>query len=402
MPKRAKKRAPQELTRKQRSRLEKERRMERLLIIGVIAVTVLVVGVLVYGFVVEKVVKAREAVAVVGDDSITTAEFQARVRFSRMQMQSELQFWRRQQLSLDPTDAESQTYLEYIQGNIRELEGQLSPVNALSIGEQALDQLIQEELVRQEAQRRGISVAPEDLQREIEQFFGYDRNPPAPTPELADTAVLTSTQAVTPALESTALPTPTPMTEEAFRQAYNSYVTGSLKPVGITEKQYRSWVEAALLTEQVQEQIQAEVPDTADQVKLGYLVVDDEERANDLADRLDAGEDFQALVDELQEDEQGTGYGTELDWLPRGLLESRLDAELADLAFDLEVGQRSEPLPDQDGALYSIIQVTGREVRELDQFQRESLGQEVFQEWLDAQQVLVERKTYQDRVPTDP
>jgi len=376
--------------------------MEKLLIIGVIAVAVLLVGVLAYGFVVEKVVKAREAVAVVGDSPITTAEFQARVRFSRMQMQRELQFWRQQQLSLDPTDAESQTYLEYIQGNIRELEGQLSPANALTIGEQALDQLVQEELVRQEAQRRGISVAPEDLQQEIEQFFGYDRNPPTPTPGLADTSAVTSTDVLTPALESTPLPTPTPMTEEAFRQLYSTYLTESLKPLGITERQYRSWVEAALLTEKVQEQIQAEVPDTADQVKLRYLVVDDEERANGLADRLDAGEDFQTLVDELEEDEQVTGYGTELDWLPRDLLEGRLDAELADLAFDLEVEQRSQPVPGQDGAFYTIIEVTGRQVRELDEFQRESLGQSAFQEWLDAQQVLVKRKTYQDRVPTDP
>jgi hypothetical protein len=134
MAKKAKKHAPKELTRKQRSRLERERRVERLLIIGVVAVGVLVVGVLAYGFIFENVVKAREAVATVGDTPIRAADFQARVRFSRMQMQTELQFWRGQQLTLDPTDPDSQMYLEYIQGNIRELEGQLSLTNALSIG----------------------------------------------------------------------------------------------------------------------------------------------------------------------------------------------------------------------------------------------------------------------------
>jgi hypothetical protein len=94
--------------------------------------------------------------------------------------------------------------------------------------------------------------------------------------------------------------------------------------------------------------------------------VDSEERASELAARLDGGEDFQTLVDELEADENVTGYGTELDWLPRSMLERRLDVELSDLAFELEVGQHSGPVPSQDGTRYSIIEVVGREDRELD------------------------------------
>ena len=50
----------------------------------------------------------------------------------------------------------------------------------------------------------------------------------------------------------------------------------------------------------------------------------------------------------------------------------------------------------------AIVEVVGRENRELDQYVRESLGDAAFQEWLNAQQALVERKTYADRVPTQP
>jgi parvulin-like peptidyl-prolyl isomerase len=401
MAKKTKKRAPKELTRKQVSRLERERRTERFLIWGVIAVGALVVGVLTYGFVVERVLKAREAVAVVGDTPIMTADFQSRVRFARMQVQAELQYWRQQQQVLDPTDADVQPLLEYIQGNIRDLQSQLSPVNALNIGEQALDELIQDELVRQEAERRGITVAPEELQQEIEQFFGYDRNPATPTPGPAVTFPLTPTGVLTTAPTSTPLPTPTPMTEQAFRERYDDYLQ-SLRSQGISEKQYRSWVEASLLVEGLREQIQAEVSPTADQVKLRYLVVDSEEQANELAARLDAGEDFQALVDGLEEDEESSGYGTELDWLPRSILELRLDAELADLAFELAVGEHSQPVVSEDGTRYTIVQAAGREMRELDEVMRGSLGEAAFQEWLEAQQVLVERRTYVDRVPTEP
>jgi hypothetical protein len=148
--------------------------------------------------------------------------------------------------------------------------------------------------------------------------------------------------------------------------------------------------------------MQAEIPAAVDQVKLRYLVVDSEDRAQELSARLDAGEDFQALADELREGEEASGYGTELDWLPRDVLARRLDAELADLAFDLEVGERSPPVVSQDGSLYTIIHVVGHEVRQLEEEMRDSLGDAVFQEWLDSQQILVERRTYQDRVPTEP
>ena len=97
MAKKTKKRAPKELTRKQLSRLERDRRMERILRWSVIAVTVVVVGVLAYGLIVEKVVKARQSVATVNGTPITTAEFQARVRFRRMQMSSELGYLFQQQ-----------------------------------------------------------------------------------------------------------------------------------------------------------------------------------------------------------------------------------------------------------------------------------------------------------------
>lgn len=401
MAKKTKKRAPKELTRKQRSRLERESRTERFLIWGVIAVGALIVGVLTYGFVVERVIKAREAVAVVGDVPITTTEFQARVRLARMQIQTELQYWREQQQVLDPTDTDVQPFLEYIQGNIRDLQGRLSPMNALTIGEQALDQLTQEELVRQEAERRGIIVAPEELQQQIEQFFGYDRDPATPTPEPTVTFPLVSTDVLTSAPTPTPLPTPTPITEQAFRERYDDYLQ-SLKSQGISEKQYRSWVESSLLVDRLREQLEAEVSPTADQVKLRYLLVDGEERGNELAARLDAGEDFQALVDELEEDEESIGFGTELDWLPRSMLELRLDAELADLAFELEVGEHSQPVLGEDGTLYTIIQVAGREMREVDDAMRGSMGDAAFQEWLEAQQVLVERREYEDRVPTEP
>jgi len=391
MAKKTKKRASSELTRKQRSRLEQDLRIERILKWSVAAVAAVVVVVLVYGFVTENVIKARQSVATVGGASITTADFQARVRFVRMQMSSELTYLFQQQQTLDPTDPDAQFLLEYLQNNIGDLQSQLALENALIIGDQALDQLIEAELVRQEAESRGISISSEELQEAVELYFGYERNPATPV----------ATSPVTPTDELDVAPTPTPMTEEGFLQGYENFLD-TIKSLDISEPQYRSWVESSLLLEKLQEQMGTQVPTMADQVKLLYLFVDDVAVASQAVAQLDAGDDFQALIDELQADETITAYGGELDWSPRDILERNFDAELADLAFSLEVGGHSQPVPSQDGMQYIVIEVVGHEEHELEQSVREQLGAEIFQEWLEGQQVLVARGTYRDRVPTNP
>jgi len=391
----AKRRAPKELTRKQISRLERERRMEQALLWGLGVVVVLVVGVLAYGLIFENVIRTRQAVAIVDGVPITTAEFQARVKYTRMQMLSELNYLYQQQQLLDPNDADTQYYLQYIQSNIQELQNQLSDENALIIGEQAMDQLIQEALIRQEAQQRGITVSSQEIEEQIEQFFGYQRNPPTPTPTPTVTEPLTDTEP-TP----TPLPTPTPVTEEEFHRRYNNFLQ-QLKDLGVPERLYRTWVESSLLMDKVREQMRAELPTTDDQVKVRYITVDDEQRAQEMLSRLEAGEDFQALVDELRADEEVNGYGYELGWFPKDMLSSSLGETIAQQAFDMNVGERSQLIQGEDGNWY-IIEVLGHEERPLEEYILNQRADEAFQSWLDTQQIKVERGSYRDRVPTEP
>jgi len=402
MSKRTTKRATKELTRKQRSRLEREKLMERIIIWGVVALTVIVVGILGAGLIVEHVVKARQPVATVGGVPITTADFQARVRFTRMQLNNQLEYLYAQQQALDPTDPANKSYLEYIQGNIRNLQEQLSESNALIIGEQTLEQMIQDELIRQEAKRRNITVSKEELQEEIEQYFGYQRNPPTPVPLPTETAPVTASAVLTPT--ATPLPTPTPLSEQEFQRRYNEFLK-SLKALKISERQYRSWVEASLLLDKVRAQFIEEAPTVAEQVKLRYISAGSEEKAKELVARLDAGEEMQTLIEEAQQQDEEAGndlYGNELDWYPKSILANYLGKEVADAAFTLEVGGHSQPILSQSNR-YMVIEVLGREVRELDAFSRQQLGEEAFQEWLKTQEeIAVTRGTYRDRVPVEP
>lgn len=393
-------RAPQEqLTRKERSRLEKERHIQKLLMWGLGIVGVLIIGVLAYGVAAETILKPREPVAVVEGSPITTSEFQARVRFQRLQLQNQLLYLYQQQqfvMGEDP-DQDTQSFQEYIQSEISNLESQLAAANAELIGRQVLDQMIQERLVRLEADRRGIEVPADAVQDLIHEIFGYT---PDAASVLPASSPLTETESITPA---EAAPVPTEMTEAEFRELYNEYMRESLRPLGISEQQYRSWIEASLLIEALQEDMKQELPQEAEQAKLDVLLLNNEQQAAEVAERLDAGDGFEALAEEIEGDEEQPGYRSELDWIPTDMLESQLGQEFADLALDLEIDGYTDPITmGEEDPTYYIIRLAGREVRALDEALQEQMVNEAYRSWLEAQQTFVERRPISGRVPTQP
>jgi parvulin-like peptidyl-prolyl isomerase len=197
------------------------------------------------------------------------------------------------------------------------------------------------------------------------------------------------------------MPTPTPMTEAEFEQRYDNFMR-NLKTLKITEQQYRSWVEVSLIQEKLQEAFTEETPSTADQVTLRYIQVDDQELADEVAARWQAGEEHEALLEELRANEDVSAFGSEVDWLPLDALEGRFDPQLAAFVFEMTVGEISPPMLSASGFEYVIFELLGHEERELDDFFRQQLGSEAFQTWLEAEEALAERGAYRDRVPTDP
>lgn len=396
MARRTRRRVPKELARKRLSRVERDRRMQRFLVWGIVVVSALVVGVLGYGLLAENVLKVREPIATVNGVPISVAEFQARTRLIRLSLHQQVNHLSAWQQTLDPNDPDTSTYLQHIQSQIRSLRNRLEPENALSIGEEARNQLVQEELVRQESVRRGITVSPDEVQRRLELDFGYIRNPATPTPEPTAVSPMTFTVLLTP--EPTPTPAATPISEEEFRRRLNE----TLRQIKASEQMLRSWVEKALLAEKLQEQMMAEVPTTADQVKLRFLSAISETLANDLFVRLEAGEDFQALADELEA--SGNGSSSEIEWSIREDVELFFGAEIAEVVFGMAAGERSRPLPNVSNTRYFVIEVLGREVRELNEATRRRLGSQAFQAWLrEAEQTSVElRPLDASLVPTEP
>ena len=354
------------ITKKQLSRREQEMRQLRILgiVFGITAAAVLFV--LGFGWYQEYVAKPSAPVATVNGKTISTRDYQAMVRYRDYELRSTIARAQSQLNSLDPTNEDQAFLVSYMQQQIQQLNSKRSTL-ALDTYEQMVD----DELIRQEAARRGIQVTSAELQLEIEKQFGYDRNPPTPTPTPITTTVDSS---ITPE------PTKAPMTQTEFETNYNSYAVALRKNLGFSEQTFRRLFESGLYHTKLQEALALEVSPTAEQVHARHILVATEDEAKKVLDRLHTGEDFAALAKELSTDTVSKEEGGDLGWFARGMMVT----EFENAAFALEPGQTSEPVKTSYG--YHIINVIERDPnRNLDEAGLQSKKSAALDEWLAAQ-----------------
>jgi parvulin-like peptidyl-prolyl isomerase len=376
----------------------------------------------------------------VGDDAVTTHEFQAYARYMRFQyIQQYAQYASFAQM-FGTSAEETQTYLAQYWSQVNY---QLEPN---TLGQDVLDQVINFSLVKQYADENGIVVSKEDIDRAVEEFFGYYPSgtpttaatreifptstlsaaqmtlvPPTatatmtatvestesaesaeatPTATLEPTATLAPTATASgPTATSEPLPTPTEYTEDAYKENYNSYVDYLDANVGISSADLRWIIEMRLYQDAVYEIITADVAESQDQVWARHIVVADEATALDVLNRLENGEDFATLAAELSQDTTTAATGGDLGWFAVGVQ----DTELEKVAFNLNIGQLSEPI--QTTAGWEIVQTLGHEVRQLTNDELEQARSSVFQIWLDEQRDTRDVQVFDiwtTRVPTVP
>ncbi len=365
MAKRAKRRKPEKLTKKQIALGKKARRQQRMVIIGTVAIVLVIVAVIAFGYYQEYVVKPARPVAIVDGVPIRTDLYQGRVRYRRFVLRNYENALKAQLAQIDTSDETQQFMAQYIQQQLLQIQSQL-----MSAPTDVLDELIDAELIRQEAARRGIVVTPEEVQLEIESQFGYQRNPPTPTPT-----------PITPTVPITITPTPTvaPMTEAQFQERYAKFLKEFTERTGLGEAELRRIFEDMLLERKLRAAMAEEVPTTAEHVHARHILVETEEEARQVLERLKAGEDFAALAKEFSIDESTKDKGGDLGWFPRG----QMTPEFEEAAFNTPVGEITEPISTTFG--YHIIEVLGREERELEPYMLRSRQNKAFEEWLKEQ-----------------
>jgi parvulin-like peptidyl-prolyl isomerase len=387
MAKKGRKKKAKELTRKEIRRSKKARRQERMILAGVIVVALVVVALLAFGSYQEYIAKPREPVAMVGGVPIRTDTYEKMVDYASANLNSQLDMLKDQLARLDPDDESTQFMYQYYQQQIEQLQSQLEPQ---TLGEQVLDDLIDEELIRQEAARRGIVVTPEEVQLEIETQFGYERNPPTPTP-----TPITTTLTITPT------PTIAPVTLDEFQERYATILKTLGEQVGFSEADFRHIFEAVLLQQKLQEAMGQEVPTIADQVHARQVQVENEEQAEAILALLEEGTDeasalnallvlltetpeevkteeeiraekdpqklltslresddpFAFLAQNFSKDTSNKDQGGELGWFSKGTMV----AEFEEAAFNTPPGEFSEAVETQFGWHVILVHETAEE-----------------------------------------
>jgi parvulin-like peptidyl-prolyl isomerase len=297
-------------SRKHRARAERERIQRRWILAGTIVTVVIVVGLLAYGWYDSRFVQPKIMIAEVNGTTITKSEFEGRVRLMQRQLLAQLNSYAQME-SFFASDPNTLAQIRALQAQI---QSQLSDVELL--GQQVIDQLIVDELIKQAARERGIEVTQVEIDKRIEEDFGfYAEGTPTPlptftplptlTPDVTATAVaaLTATPGAspTPAPTRTPRPTPTEYKFDAFEQDYDEFL-GSLSDFRISEADYRAFVEATLYREKLQAAFEPDVPDVQEQVLVSHILVPDQETGEEALDKLNEGEAWADVVAEYSQD----------------------------------------------------------------------------------------------------
>jgi len=117
--------------------------------------------------------------------------------------------------------------------------------------------------------------------------------------------------------------------------------------------------------------------DVEEQIEASHILIEDLEIAEEVVGKLDEGEDFSELALEYSTDTTNAETGGELGFFARNEMVSEFD----DAAFEMEVGDVSEPVETEFG--YHIIKVTDQVEEETAEYS--DVKEEVYDALLDEQ-----------------
>jgi parvulin-like peptidyl-prolyl isomerase len=356
------------LTRRQVSRIERERRAQRAILIGVGVVAAAVIGLITYSILNEMVFKPNRPIVTVNGEKVTIADFQDRVKF--------------------------EYYFQYGYQPLADIG-----MTAEIFGQSVLDSIIREILIKEKADELGITVTEEEAVEQLELAVGFDSGDPEPTETLWPTSVendMTPTSTptfvytrtprptntlepgVTPTLTATptetpsgpteiptitptpvATVTPIPMSEEVYTDTLDGFLEEASAATGLEIERIRElltdWAGATYRERLVIEALDFDLDQTKTMLHAAHILVESEEEAQAVLDRLAAGEEFEVIAAEVSIDASTAYRGGDLGWFSRGQMVEPFE----EAAFALEVGEISEPVQTDYG--WHIIKLYDRD-----------------------------------------
>lgn len=373
------------LLRETQTKAERDAQIQRILVLVTGAVLGITAIILIGALVFDQLIIPNQTVARVNGETITVSEFERRVRIERFFLSSQINAAINQYRAFGFDDATINQQL-FSQPPFSTYINELNIPDQL--GNRVINTMVEDELVRQEVARRGITVDQDAVQKQINRFFGYDPEAglftptptvtpttsptpfvsptPSPTPTETPIPTATPTSEVTPTETPTEFPTATPTntpdaTQRAdeFNRNRTDYYSALRSNASVSDADINAYFETLAMREALRDAITADLSRTTPFVNVRHILVGSEEEANQALAALNAGESFAALAAAISTDQSNKDRGGDLGWAPP----SNYVEEFAAAVTDAEIGAIVGPVQTQFG--WHIIQVRGREEREM-------------------------------------
>ena len=232
---------------------------------------------------------------------------------------------------------------------------------------QALQLIVENEIISQSAPSLGITVSDEEVDQQIQATIIYQAGG-----QLAGKSE--------------------EQLDREFKELYSNFLNASQ----ISEDEHRDIVRRSLLRERVRQYVGETVPGVAPQYHVYRLAVSQEDeidimltKYNDYVknstDPLLLHEAFKALTREFsREAPELVRRGGELGWLPLGVLN---DGDYDNVITSVEVGKLSDPIPNRDQRQQAFVFMVSEvdDLRELAPAHHEELKTRALERWVNEQ-----------------
>jgi parvulin-like peptidyl-prolyl isomerase len=366
-------------TKKQIALGRKQARQNRIILILVGALIAVVVLILAVGIVREIILKPSSPVATVNGEKIRADDYQDLVTYNRYNYYNNISSLENGLEQLRASPEENEFLISFYEQQLTQLQ------TALTLAPQsALDELIDAELVRQKAEQEGIEVTDQEVDQAIDDDFRS----------------ALSQQAQEPITGTEELPTAVPVTQEQVDDLYNNV----LSAMQLSDSAFRSIVRRSLLIGKVQDLLASEVPTTGLVADVQLIQTETEEDALAAKERIEDGEDFAIVAQEVSTDTLTVEDGGAVGIVTTGQLSTRYGADLDAYVFSLDVGELG--LVESNGMFYVVKVVERDENGSLPEDILSQRQNSALAEWLaerkESPDVEIEQLLKPEQIPPDP